>query len=161
MYGGLLVYNVHCSLVSSTWPNCVVLTVLFWPVLSTGVHCTLYNLAGSSWYLPDGAAGSSVYCCPVLSTSVQCTIWRAVPARSYSSRAPHCTVWPVLSTSVHFTVQSDGRYLHDYGGINGAAQGGEFDLHRRRASVEYITSSRRTVRLGSVLGLYERYPNKK
>ena len=48
-----------------------------------------------------------------------------------------------------------------HGGINGAAQVGEFDLPRWRASVVYITLSRRTVRLGSLLGLYEKFPIKK
>ena len=49
----------------------------------------------------------------------------------------------------------------NHGGINGAAQGGENDLRRWWGSVVYITSKKRTVRLGSLLGLYERFPSKK
>ena len=44
---------------------------------------------------------------------------------------------------------------YNHGG-NGAAQGGENDLRSWWGSVEYITSRKRTVRLGSLLGLYER-----
>ena len=38
--------------------------------------------------------------------------------------------------------------------------GGENDLRRWWESVVYITSRKRTVRLGSLLGLYERFPIK-
>ena len=54
--------------------------------------------------------------------------------------------------------KGDG-YTH--GRINEMAQGGEFYLLRWWGSVVYITSSRRTVRLGSLLGLYEGFPIKK
>ena len=46
-------------------------------------------------------------------------------------------------------------------GGDGAAQEGENDLRSWWGSVEYITSRKRTVRLGSLLGLYERFPIKK
>ena len=48
-----------------------------------------------------------------------------------------------------------------HGGIYGAAQEGENDLRRWWGSVVYITSKKRTVRLGSLLGLYESFLIKK
>ena len=45
--------------------------------------------------------------------------------------------------------------------LNGVAQEGEFNLLRWWGSVVYITSSRRTVRLGLLQGVYERFPIKK
>ena len=48
-----------------------------------------------------------------------------------------------------------------YHGGDGVAQGGENDLRRWWGSVEYITSRKGTVRLGLLLGLYERFPIKK
>ena len=45
--------------------------------------------------------------------------------------------------------------------LNGAAQGAEYDLLLWWGSVVYITSKKRTVRLGSLLGLYESFPIKK
>ena len=45
--------------------------------------------------------------------------------------------------------------------LNGAAQGGEYDLLLWWGSVVYITSRKRTVRLGSLLGLYESFQIKK
>ena len=42
--------------------------------------------------------------------------------------------------------------------LNGAAQGGENDLLLWWRSVVYITSMKRTVQLGSLLGLYESFP---
>ena len=41
--------------------------------------------------------------------------------------------------------------------LNGAAQGGEYDLLLWWGSVVYITSRKRTVRLGLLLGLYESF----
>ena len=49
------------------------------------------------------------------------------------------------------------KCCYTHGGIiTGVAQGGEFNLLRWWGSVVYITSSRRTVRLGSLQGIYER-----
>ena len=54
-------------------------------------------------------------------------------------------------------------YRADHGGINNIERprGGEFDLLRVWGSFVNITSSRRTVRLGSLQGVYERFPIKK
>ena len=53
----------------------------------------------------------------------------------------------------------------EHGGINEmelpSAQGDEYDLLLWWAYIVYITSSRRTARLGSLLGLYESFPIKK
>ena len=56
-------------------------------------------------------------------------------------------------------IRNNDSFTHE--GLYGAAQGGENDLRRWWGSVEYITSRKKTVRLGSLLGLYERFPIKK
>ena len=66
-----------------------------------------------------------------------------------------------LSLSLSIFAPQLLQYLSWRNKLNGAAQGGEFDLLRWWGSVVYITSSRRTVRLGSLQGLYERFPIKK
>ena len=81
-----------------------------------------------------------------------------------SLQATACLTWlsgVMAQTPTMPTVICPSPDCLEHGGINGAAQGGENDLRRWWGSVEYITSRKRTVWLGSLLGLYERFPIKK
>ena len=72
----------------------------------------------------------------------------------------------VLVNFRHITCTRAHVQIRNHGGIiNGAAQGGEFENLTNSGGGDplytYITSSRRTVRLGLLQGIYERFPVKR
>ena len=68
---------------------------------------------------------------------------------------------PKLAKYFKSTIRSSIEYCRHRGGIKiERHRGGQFALHQWCGSVVYITPRRRTLRLGSLQGLYERFPIK-